>query len=279
MAIGFIGTGSMGRTLIQSFIHADKLAPEEIVVHNRTRNKAEELARNYPGLRVAADNRELVRQSSLFFLCVKPGEFRHVLEEIQDCVRSDQIAISITSPVMIRDLEEWLPAKVAKIIPSITQAVHAGHSLFIPGERLHATDREILWNLFSAISRPLVIEEDHVRIASDLASCSPAFLAHLLEKLADAAVEETNISREQALALVTQMTDGLGRLLTEGGFTLKSLQERVAVPGGITRKGLDLLDTGVGSVFHDLIRLTHAKYAEDVQQVKTALLTEKERNH
>jgi competence protein ComER len=279
VAIGFIGTGSMGRTLIQGFIEANRLVPEEVIISNRTRSKAQALAQQYPGLRVAADNRQLVRESSLFFLCVKPREFRDVLEDIQHDVRPDQIVVSITSPVMIRDLEEWLPAKVAKIIPSITQAVHAGNALFIPGRRLTATDREALWDLFASISRPLVIAEEHVRIASDLASCGPAFMAHLLEKLADAAVAETDISREQALALVTQMTAGLGRLLTEGGFSLQSLQERVAVPGGITRKGLALLDQGVGTVFHDLIRLTHAKYHEDVQEAQAALQKEKERNH
>lgn len=274
MGIGFIGTGSMGTTLIQAFIHAKRLAPAEIIVHNRTPSKAEKLAQRYPGLRIAGNNRELVQQSSLFFLCIKPHEFRPVLEEIQDDVRTDQIAVSITSPVMIRDLEEWLPAKIAKIIPSITQAVHCGNSLFIPGKRLDDSDRDHLWRLFSAISHPLLIEEDHVRVASDLACCAPAFMANLLEKLADAAVEETQLPREQALALVTQMTEGLGRLLTEGGFTLKSLQERVAVPGGITRQGLDLLDAETGPVFHDLIRLTHSKYAKDIQQVRNSFLSE-----
>ncbi|PTM59547.1 late competence protein ComER [Desmospora activa] len=275
MTIGFIGTGSMGSTLIQAFIDAKRLAPEEIVVYNRTRSKAEKLQKQYPGLRIAANNRELVQQTPIFFLCIKPHEFRTVLDEIKDHVHDDQIAVSITSPVMIRDLEEWLPAKIAKIIPSITQAVLSGNSLVIPGTRLSETDRNTLWNLFAAISRPLLIEENHVRIASDLACCGPAFMANLLEKLADAAVEETQLPREQALSLVTQMTEGLGGLLSVGGFTLQSLQERVAVPGGITRKGLDLLDAEIGPVFHDLIRLTHTKYAADIQQVKSSFQTEK----
>ncbi|MFC4076787.1 late competence protein ComER [Salinithrix halophila] len=275
MTVGFIGTGSMGRTLIEAFIQAGKLKPADILAANRTKAKAALLAKNHPGLRVAHSNRQLAEESPCIFLCIKPKEYRAVLEEIKDVVRPNQIVVSITSPVMIRDLEEWVPAKVAKIIPSITQAVLSGNSLFVPGSRLTEEDQEMLWDLFSTVSRPLVIEERHTRIASDLASCSPAFLANLLEKLADAAVEETKIPPEAARSLVTQMAHGLGRLLTEGGFTLESLQDRVAVPGGITREGLNLLDQDVGPVFNRLIRLTHAKYDEDVQQVQHSLCTGK----
>ncbi|OYD07622.1 late competence protein ComER [Paludifilum halophilum] len=271
MNVGFIGTGNMGRTLVEAFIRSGKLKPSDIIINNRTRSKADRLAETHPGLRIADNSRELVRETPLFFLCIKPGEFRPVLDEIRETVRSEQIAVSITSPVMIRDLEEWLPAKVAKIIPSINHAVLAGNSLFVPGNRLTADDQQMLWNLFSAISQPLRIEEEHTRIASDLASCSPAFFAQLLESLANTAVKETGIPQSSALSLVNQMTQGLARLLAEGGFTLQSLQERVAVPGGITREGLDLLNKEVSPVFHELIQLTHAKYDHDVKKVKHSL--------
>lgn len=277
MTHGVIGTGSMGRILVEAWIRSGKLQPSELLLSNRTRAKAERLADEFPGLRVAADNREVARKSDCFFLCVKPGEFRKVLEEIRDVIREEQIVVSITSPVMVRDLEEWLPAKVAKVVPSITNAVCSGNSLFIPGSRLNREDREQLWDLFSAISRPLLVDEEHTRIASDLACCGPAFLANLMEQMADAAVEETDLPREAAVSLVTRMAQGLGRLLTEGNFTLKSLQERVAVPGGITREGLHLLERDTGTLFHDLFRLTHDKYHEDINKVQQSLFPEMEK--
>ncbi|PTX64815.1 competence protein ComER [Melghirimyces profundicolus] len=271
MIYGFIGTGNMGRTLIEAFIRSGKLKPSELIISNRTKSKAEALAKSYPGLRLASDNRETVRNSDVFFLCIKPGEFRNVLDEIRDAVREDQIAVSITSPVMVADLEAWLSARIAKIIPSIANAACAGNSLFIPGSRLTRENRDHLRDLFGAISQPLMVEEVHTRVASDLACCAPAFMAHLMEKLADAAVEETGLPRETALSLVTRMAEGLGRLLTEGGFTLETLQERVAVPGGITREGLNLLQKDVGPVFNELIRLTHAKYEDDIEKVQNSL--------
>lgn len=57
---------------------------------------------------------------------------------------------------------------------------------------------------------------------------------------------------------------GTGRLLTEGSFTPRELQERVAVRGGITAEALNHLHTSLEGVFERLITTTHDKYDEDV---------------
>ncbi|MBA4493081.1 late competence protein ComER [Paenactinomyces guangxiensis] len=271
MKIGFIGTGSMGRTLVEAFIHAQTFLPSEIVISNRTQKTADQLAAAYPGIQVAHNNLELVQQVSCFFICVKPGEFRQVFEDILPGIKADQLAISITSPVMLEDLEKWLPCKVAKIIPSITNQVLCGSSLYIPGSRITPKEEQWLHQLLSTISNPLKVDERHTRISSDLASCAPAFLANILEQMVEAAVKKTGIPPETAAPLVAQMALGVGKLLTEGGFSLHSLQQRVSVPGGITAEGLELLEQELSPAFDKLFHITHAKYEEDVEKVKRSL--------
>lgn len=269
--VGFIGTGSMGRTLVEALIRSAALRPSEILVSNRTRSKAVELAGSHPGIRIADSNASLVREADWVFLCVKPRDYRGVLDDIGSTIRSDQLIISITSPVMIRDLEAALPSKIAKIIPSITHADLAGTCLFTPGNRLSPRDREELIRLLSTIGTPLEIDEQYSRVASDLASCGPAFLAHFLEQMVRAAGEVAGLPQETAIPLVIQMAQGTGQLLTRGGFTLESLQERVAVPGGVTREGLNLLERELHPVLIRLFRLTHAKFAKDVEGVQQSL--------
>lgn len=271
MKIGLIGTGSMGRTLVEAWIRSGILHPEELVIYNRTPKKAEQLAFSYPGIQVAENNIQLVEEVQCLFLCIKPGDFATVIAEIQSAVRPDHLVVSITSPVMIHDLEERLSGKIAKVIPSITHVSLSGTSLFIPGSRLTAEDQQLLLRLFSAVSTPLQIEEQHTRIASDLASCAPAFLANILDQMIDAATEITPLPRQTASELVSHMVLGVGRLLTEEEFTLNSLQDRVAVPGGITREGLNLLSGEFSPLFDHLFRLTHSKYAQDVEQTRQSL--------
>lgn len=268
MKVGFIGTGSMGSMLIESWIHSGALQAEEIVASNRTFGKVKLLSERYPGLTAARSNMEVAATCELLFLCVKPVEYKKVLDELKGALSPGQTVVSITSPVLIKHLEDLLNCKVVKMIPSITNYMRSGASLIMYGKHVTAADKLKLEGLFSAISTPLEVEEDHTRICSDLSSCGPAFLAFFLEKLIDAAIVETGISREEATRLSAEMLLGTGKLLTAGGFTPASLRERVSVPGGITASAIKLMEKELDGMFNRLIDITHAKYHEDIEKVE-----------
>lgn len=269
MNIGFIGTGSMGSLLIESFIASGALCPADIAVSNRTYAKAQTLADRYPGMRAETCNADVARGADCVFLCVKPHEFIHVVRDIKPVLRPHQIVVSITSPVLVSHLEGELDCKVAKIIPSITNLVWSGASLCIYGNRVEEQDRKEIEALFAHISEPLRIEEEYTRIVSDLSSCGPAFIAFLLQQFVDAAVEETGISRDDARKVASNMLLGTALLITEGGLSTEDVQRRVAVPGGITAQALKLLHRETDGIFNQVIRTTHNKYREDLVKVST----------
>ncbi|NHN30975.1 late competence protein ComER [Paenibacillus agricola] len=270
MKVGFIGTGSMGRIMIEAFIQSGALHPGQITITNRTIAKAEQLAMIYPGLQLSHSNVDVTLQSDILFICVKPLEYKTVLVQIKEHIKQLQILVSITSPVLIRHLEELLPCKIAKVIPSITNYVSSGAALCIYSERMTNADIEVLERLLSHISSPIRVAETHTRISSDLSSCGPAFLSLFLQKFIDAAVEETGMSKVDATLLASEMLLGTGKLLTTGGFTPLTLQQQVAVPGGITAEGLRIMEKELRGMFNNLIRTTHNKYDEDVAKVEAA---------
>ncbi|GAA0353964.1 late competence protein ComER [Bacillus horti] len=267
MQIGFIGTGSMGTILIEAFIQARVLAPSHIHAANRTFSKVKELAQIYTGLHAYPTNIRVAQRADVIFLCVKPLEFKQVVDEIAPFIHDRQLIVSITSPIQIEELEQALEAKIAKIIPSITNSVGKGASLIIAGSRCTEEDKQYLQELMSGISRPVWIEEHWTRVSSDIASCGPAFLSFMLQEMIEGAVRKTGISREQATTLTTNMIVGLGELFKQGKFTLQSLQERVCVPGGVTGAGLGVLEKELSGVFDKLFQETHRKFDEDRQQV------------
>ncbi|MBH5318169.1 late competence protein ComER [Paenibacillus sp. GSMTC-2017] len=274
MNVGFIGIGSMGSLLIESFIASGALSPSDISISNRTFAKAQALADRYPGIRAQYTNAEVAINSDIVFLCVKPHEFVHVVNDIKPIIDRNQIIVSITSPVLISHLEGELNCKIAKIIPSITNQVWSGASLCIYGDSIDEPGKKQLEALFAHISEPLIIEESYTRIVSDLSSCGPAFIAFFLQQFVDAAVQETGIPHAIALQVASNMLLGTGLLVTEGHMTPVEIQERVAVPGGITAQALKLLIRETDGVFNQLIRTTHAKYNEDLIKVNTAFCGE-----
>jgi competence protein ComER len=272
MNVGFIGTGSMGSILIESLIRSGALIPERIIAANRTQEKVLQLSGKYPGLQAARSNIEVVLEADVIFICVKPSEYKKVLDEIRQVTLPAQIIVSITSPVQIRHLEEQLNCKIAKVIPSITNYMLSGAALCMYGSRMEDFDKLALEELLSRISEPIRISEKHTRVTSDISSCGPAFFALLVQKFVDAAVAETGIPYEEATRLASHMLLGTGMLLTEGGFTPEALQKRVAVPGGITAEGLRLMEHELDGMFNRLIRITHAKYEEDLEKVDIQFL-------
>ncbi|WP_027091185.1 late competence protein ComER [Cohnella thermotolerans] len=271
MKVGLIGVGSMGGLLAGSFLRAGALSPAEVTIASRTLSKAEALAGRYPGLAVAPSNAVAAQNADLVFLCVKPLDFRAVLDDILPVLTPEQIVVSITSPVKIALLEELVPSKVAKIIPSVVNEAGIGATLFMFGTRLDERDRERLLRLFSAISRPVEIPEEDIRVASDLSSCGPAFFAYLLEQFIEAAVDTTGIARELATVLACEMLAGTSRLLREGGCSPAELQRRVSVPGGITAIALEELGKATEGAFSRVLQKTHEKFAEDLSKVEASL--------
>lgn len=274
MNVGFIGTGTMGSLLIEALIASGALSPTQIAVSNRTFAKAQALANRYSGMKAEFTNAAAACGCDIVFLCVKPLEFKKAVDDIKPVIRSNQIVVSITSPVLISHLEGELDCKIAKVIPSITNHVWSGASLCIYGQSVDEDDKTLLEDLLSHISQPLRIDESFTRIVSDLSSCGPAFISFLLEQFVDAAVEETGIGREEALRVASAMLLGTGLLLTEGGMTPAEVQERVAVPGGITAKALNMLRRETDGVFNQLIRTTHDKFKEDLAKVSSAFIGE-----
>jgi len=261
--IGFIGTGSMGSILIEALLSSKALSPGQIIIANRTPAKAERLAERHPGVAVAQSNAELAMRAQVLLLCVKPLEYRVMLEQITPALTAEHLLITITSPIKLAQLEDLVPSAVARVVPSITNAARSGISLCEFGSRITEAQRQFILTLFSQISHPTVVSESFLRVASDLTSCGPAFISYILQQMIDDAVKETGISHEAAAYLTTNMFIGMADLLKEEIFTLPTLQQRVCVPGGITGEGLIPLQEGIPGLFAEVFRRTHAKFAED----------------
>ncbi|WP_281248883.1 late competence protein ComER [Bacillus alkalicellulosilyticus] len=268
MNIGVIGTGSMGTILLDSFIESTAVTPSQLFITNRSLEKAEKMRDNHPGIHVVEQPEDVVSQSDIIFICVKPLQFHNVLERISNELVPEQLLVSITSPISVGQLEDIVECKVARAIPSILNRVHAGSSLLSFGERCTTEDKDRLTRLMGCISTPLEIEEDITRVASDIVSCGPAFFSYLTQRFIDGAVRQTNITEEEATQLATDMLIGMGKLLEKEIFTLPTLQKRVCVPGGITGEGIKVLQEEIGHMFDHLFKQTHAKYNEDKELIE-----------
>ncbi|MGG0716416.1 late competence protein ComER [Robertmurraya massiliosenegalensis] len=270
MKIGVIGTGNMGKIVIEAFIDGKAISPSSLIITNRTISKAIAIQELYPDIIVVNSADEVAKEADLLLLCVKPGNMSDVIQQIHPFLTKDKCVVSITSPISVTLLESHLPCSTARAIPSITNRALAGVSLLTFSEKCEPHWEQNLSELFSRISIPIVIDENITRVSSDIVSCGPAFFTYLTRRFIDAAVSETNIDRKTATKMTSEMLIGLGSLLSKEFYTLESLQEKVTVKGGVTGEGITVLENELGKVFEHLFQATHAKFAEDLKEVNTA---------
>jgi competence protein ComER len=267
MNVGFIGTGNMGRILLEAFINSNTLEESQLYITNRSLAKALDIKKIYPEINVFTNAADVASRSDILFICVKPLDFKKVFDEVGKYISNDCCVVSITSPLSIQQLESNVSCMVARVIPSITNSAFSGASLISYSDRVTPDMQVTINSLFECISNPYYIDEKVTRVASDLVSCGPAFVAYLLERMIEASTEETLIDKELAVDLTTEMIIGLGKLLETKKFTLPELIEKVCVKGGITGEGIKVFDKHLGTMFNELFISTNNKFLEDKELI------------
>lgn len=253
MNIGIVGTGNIGGMLAKAFASYRDL---HVTVFNRTAAKARSLQAEVPTIEIARDLNQLAEISDVFFVCTKLSDGLEVLNQVAKSLRPGQIVATTISSLSLEDLAAMTPAQGAVVIPSITQSVNSGVMLVSYGPHFDDDAQERMDSLLRRISIPFVIQPTQVRVASDLVSCGPAFLAVLLTKWSDAAASTRELSTGEAEFLLSQMVIGLGELLKEG-MTLSDVIRKVAVPGGVTESGITSLNRNTKDLFHRLHESTN----------------------
>ena len=114
MKLGFIGCGNMASAMMKGIIANGIIAAEDIIgadVFAPSREKAKETL----GIAVTEDNREVATWAEIVVLSVKPQFYQDVIAGIKDCIKENQIIITLAPGKTLAWLEEQF-GKTVKII-------------------------------------------------------------------------------------------------------------------------------------------------------------------
>ena len=257
--IGFIGYGKMNQMLVEGFLRTGFLTPRQVVLSTKTREKVSDLVTSFPGVRLRNNNCELAEIADIIIIGVRPLDVPGVLQEIRDIRSGDVHIISIAACVRIEQIVRIHPGRITRILPSICSTFGEGITLCCHHRAVSQEEAVFVEELFSSISRVMVIEEEFFEPAGDLTSCGPALITRMLTELAEAGVRSSGLSAEICLEMVIRTAFGTALMLAEG-MKPEELINRVATPGGITEEGVKILETDLAPVLDRLFDTTLAKY-------------------
>ena len=242
--VGFLGAGNMGEAMIKGLLQAGRVQAQTISATDVRADGLDQMAQRY-GIRTAASNAALVAASDVVILAVKPQVMGAVVKEIAGAVDARKLLISIAAGVATRTLRAHLgkPVRLIRVMPNTPALVLEGVTAIARAEGLEHGDLETAQELFGAVGRVVVLDEDALDAVTGLSGSGPAFIAIVIESLADGGVK-MGLDRATAMTLAAQTVLGSAKLILETGTHPGQLKDMVSSPGGTTIAGIAALEEG-----------------------------------
>lgn len=232
----------MGEALLSRLIAEQQYAPEAIAVSDPAPERRDFLQQKY-GVRVTADNREAAA-ADVVLLAVKPQVLAAVAAELEGgkAFGDGTLLISILAGVSLSRLSEAFGTQsIVRAMPNTPATVGAGMTAIAAGSGVTPSQMEVARALFAAVGEVVEVPESLMDAVTGLSGSGPAFVAILIEALADGGVK-AGLPRAIAAQLALQTVLGTAQLLHDGGLHPAELKDRVTSPGGTTIAGVAELE-------------------------------------
>ena len=234
--IGFIGTGNMGGALARAAVKNTK--PEDIILSNRTREKAEALAAE---LGCAVGTIAAATRARYIFLGVKPKDMEACLRELHPILRARKgefVLVSMAAGLDTAAIQRMAGGDypVIRICPNTPVAIGKGLVAWCSRATEQSQAEELVERMAGA---GLWDEcpESLMDVASVLGGCTPAYAYMFIEALADGAVC-AGMPRAQAISYAAKAVEGAAALCGQSEKHPGALKDEVCSPGGSTIEGV-----------------------------------------
>ncbi|MFP4056977.1 MAG: pyrroline-5-carboxylate reductase [Candidatus Brocadiia bacterium] len=240
--VGFLGAGKMAEALSRGILAEGLVAADRIVMSDADPDRRTLLADEL-GVRTVADNAAMVEAADVVVLALKPADLRAALPPLAEAFAPGRLVVSIAAGVTLAELGTLLPdgARIVRVMPNTPALVGSGAAGFALGPGTTPQDRELVASLLGAVGVAFPLPERLLDAVTGLSGSGPAFVALVIEALADGGVL-CGLPRHTALALAAHTVLGAARLVVERDLHPALLKDMVASPGGTTIAGLQVLE-------------------------------------
>ena len=242
--VGFLGSGNMGEAMIRGMLQSGLVPKEYILAADAQPQRLTHITGQY-GIRGVSGNPELVREADVIVLAVKPQIMGVVLGEVAAVADGRKLFISVAAGVATGTIRSHLgrAARLIRVMPNTPALVLEGVTAIARAEGLEPGDLETAQELFGAVGRVVLLDEDALDAVTGLSGSGPAYVAIVIESLADGGVK-MGLDRATAMILAAQTVLGSAKLILETGAHPGQLKDMVASPGGTTIAGIAALEEG-----------------------------------
>jgi len=240
-AIGIIGLGNMGSAISKGLLSSGMVERKNIYGYDHRPEKRNYLDTEF-GIRVTSSCDELVGESSVIILAVKPAQIDEVLMRVGTLVGVNKTLISIAAGVTTRHIEYLLSpgVPVVRVMPNTPALVGQGISAIYLGKRAQLKHKIQAEGIFSCLGEVVTVGEERLMdVVTAVSGSGPAYFFFLIESLIRIG-RENGLREEDAQRLATQTALGAAQMILATGDDPQSLREKVTSPGGTTEAAFEV---------------------------------------
>lgn len=247
MRFAIIGAGNMGGALARGLAKGSLVRTADITVSDPSCERTDALCREFPEMKVAADNKVAVKNADVVLFAVKPWLLEGVIEEVKGEMDYDnQVVVSIAGGVGTKQICQYLdrgdagfPA-VYYLIPNTAVDVMAGMTFMTSVFSTAEMDAQLL-AVFKELGDAMLVEERLMNAGMALASCGIAYVMRYVRAATEGGVE-LGFYAKDAQRIIMQTMKGAVELLAAGGAHPEAEIDKVTTPGGLTIRGLNAME-------------------------------------
>jgi pyrroline-5-carboxylate reductase len=236
--IGFIGGGNMAEALIRGLIKNGK---RNIIVSDPVDERRRYLEKCY-GIKTIASNIDVINNSEIIVIAVKPQNILEVLEEIKDYVKEKHTVVSIAAGIPLNLIKNYLKTdKLIRAMPNLAAIVGESMTVLAICECLEMKIVAPVRDIFMSVGKVITLPEHYMNLVTALSGSGPGFLCYIVEQFIDVATE-LGFAEDIAKELIIQTFIGTAKLL-DSGIPPDKIRQKVTSPGGTTEAGLRVLSS------------------------------------
>ena len=238
MKILIIGGGNMGLTYARSFIRAHISQKEDLMILEKSPEKAAELATKDIGT-VCNDIPTCLVAADLIIFAVKPQDIGELFKTIKPHVNNQQVFLSIMAGIPIKTICNGLNVtKVIRAMPNLPAQIGMGMTVFTSSDEVTRIELVMVQNLINTTGKSIYVEnESRIDAATAISGSGPAYVYFFMNALIETA-QKMGFSASEAELLVAQTFKGAVNVYSNNDFSCEEWIAKVASKGGTTEAAL-----------------------------------------
>lgn len=259
--LGIVGCGRMAYAVIKGLNSGSRLFAN--VLANDVNSERAKIFHDEFDTSICMLN-ELVQNSNVILLAVKPQQFFEVLQDIKEYLTGEQLLISIAAGITSDRIEKSCKQKVPviRVMPNTPCLIGTGVSVICSGSYASEEHMDLARSIFERLGTCLQADESKMDAVTALSGSGPAYAYLVTEALINAGIQvglDTNLARE----LVLKTIKGSINMIEETGVHPAVLREQVCSPAGTTIAAVRKLEeNGIRAGFFEAVEAAYLRSIE-----------------